>query len=816
MPPQARADRARDRADLRRRTRSATACSRPPIASSSELGDWERRDPGRLRVHLDDRDGMKPGAKYYEWELQGVPLRMELGPRDLDENQAVLGAPRHAREDGRSRSTRSARTSASCSRASSRTCSSRRATRREANSIRRRISYDDFRALMEGPGAFVYAGWCGGPECEAQIKEETKATIRVLPDEEFRSAEAPTTCLKCGRACDRRGGMGQGVLTTGFARARRRRCYCEGVSARARSPATSGTPVYVYSAATIRDRYQRLDADARGRAAPNSLHAQGELEPRRAAAAARARRGRRRRVRRRAVSRAARRVRAGRHHFRRRRQDGSASSREALDAGVLLINAESEAEVRLIDRLARERGDHRRRVSLRVNPEVTLESPHEYIKTGGKRPQVRHSARRRRARRASVRPTLPNVELVGLDMHLGSQLSRIDPVSRGHGAPRVDLLRELAKRGIDDARATSTSAAGWAFATTPRSRPTSSASPRLVLPTVAGDRAQAHHGAWPLRRRQRGRRSSREVLYRKHSGGKDYVVADAGMTELLRPSHYGAFHRIVAVRRARRTSDGRRGGPVCESGDFLALDREMDDVQPGDLLVVCDVGAYGYAMASNYNSRPRPAEVLVDGDRFAVITAREAYDDLVRLEIAAPEWTTRRDALMRVGLIADTHDRMPAIAELVKRDAGRGVEHGAARRATTARRSRSSRSRMRTSRSPACSARTTAITRGSCRAAQARSAPSCSSRRTASRSAAGACCSCTTSATCTTRSICGARDRDPRADAPAGNEDARRDADRQSRRGVRMALRHALGRDARPGQPAGGVPDAVGPPNGSI
>ena len=79
-------------------------------------------------------------------------------------------------------------------------------------------------------------------------------------------------------------------------------------------------------------------------------------------------------------------------------------------------------------------------------------------------------------------------------------------------------------------------------------------------------------------------------------------------------------------------------GPVCESGDFLALDRELDDLAPGELLVVCDVGAYGYAMASNYNSRLKPAEVLVDGDRFAVITAREHYDDLVRREIAEPDW----------------------------------------------------------------------------------------------------------------------------------------------------------------------------------
>jgi diaminopimelate decarboxylase len=129
-----------------------------------------------------------------------------------------------------------------------------------------------------------------------------------------------------------------------------------------------------------------------------------------------------------------------------------------------------------------------------------------------------------------------------------------------------------------------------------------------------------------------------QVLYRKRSGGKDYVVADVGMTELLRPSHYGAYHRIQAMHHHDETTTVDVVGPVCESGDFLALDRELDDVQPGEFLVVCDVGAYGYAMASNYNSRVRPAEVLVDGDCYAVITAREQYDDLSRLEIAQPQW----------------------------------------------------------------------------------------------------------------------------------------------------------------------------------
>jgi diaminopimelate decarboxylase len=128
------------------------------------------------------------------------------------------------------------------------------------------------------------------------------------------------------------------------------------------------------------------------------------------------------------------------------------------------------------------------------------------------------------------------------------------------------------------------------------------------------------------------------VLYRKHSGGKEYVITDAGMTELLRPSHYGAFHRIEAVRADEHRVRADVVGPVCESGDFLALDREVQDVKPGELLAVFDVGAYGFVMASNYNSRPRGAEVLVDGDRFAVVTERESYEALVQQEVDDPEW----------------------------------------------------------------------------------------------------------------------------------------------------------------------------------
>jgi prolyl-tRNA synthetase len=166
----------------------------------ARLREWERRKPGLLRVHLDDRDGVKPGAKYYEWELKGVPIRMEIGPRDLAKNSCVL-----VRRDTREKRPTSLDTLgedvAEMLIRIQEDLLIRARDRREANSVRERISYDRFREIMagDGGGAFVYAGWCGRGECEAAIKEETKATIRVLPDEEFRSAEAPTSCLKCGQ-----------------------------------------------------------------------------------------------------------------------------------------------------------------------------------------------------------------------------------------------------------------------------------------------------------------------------------------------------------------------------------------------------------------------------------------------------------------------------------------------------------------------------------------------------------------------------------------------------------------------------------------
>jgi prolyl-tRNA synthetase len=175
--------------------RDATIQAAKRIAD--DLGSFKRPDHERIRCHVDDRVGIKPGAKYYHWELRGIPLRMEIGPRDLAQESGML-----VRRD-----TREKRPIAMAAlrealpvildQIQAEMLAAARA-RLEANSIREPMSYEKFKEIMEGPGAFVYAGWNGDPAVEARVKEETKATIRCIPDPEFRSPVAPTTCMVTG------------------------------------------------------------------------------------------------------------------------------------------------------------------------------------------------------------------------------------------------------------------------------------------------------------------------------------------------------------------------------------------------------------------------------------------------------------------------------------------------------------------------------------------------------------------------------------------------------------------------------------------
>ncbi|MCX5764710.1 MAG: proline--tRNA ligase [Gemmatimonadetes bacterium] len=168
------------------------------MALKAELTDYNGRGAhDRLRVHVDAREGLKPGAKYYEWELQGVPLRLELGPKDLEKG-SVFSARRDTRAKAAIPREGVAASVVALLETIQNDLFAAAKARREANTHRNVTSYDEFKKIIEGPGGFVYAGWNGDPAVEARVKEETKATIRVIPDAEFRSAEAPTTCIVTG------------------------------------------------------------------------------------------------------------------------------------------------------------------------------------------------------------------------------------------------------------------------------------------------------------------------------------------------------------------------------------------------------------------------------------------------------------------------------------------------------------------------------------------------------------------------------------------------------------------------------------------
>jgi len=307
---------------------------------------------------------------------------------------------------------------------------------------------------------------------------------------------------------------------------------------------------------------------------------------------------------------------------------------EALDAGVMLFNVESEAELRLLDSIATQRG-RVAPVALRVNPEVDVETSHAYIGTGrrGDKFGIPYDEI---ASVAETAAELSGIRLIGLDMHVGSQLAAFDAIAAGIQRLR-ELLDTLRDAGHQHLRYLDLGG-GLAVPYTPED-------PELKLEAYSALMRQAVAGTGLTLLIEPGRFLMAEagllltrVLYRKRSGGKDYVIADAGMTELLRPSHYDAYHGVTAVRQVEGTIVADLVGPVCESGDFLALDRALPAVEAGDLLTVRNAGAYGFVMSSNYNARPRVPEVLVDGDRWAVVRERETYEDLIRGEHANPKW----------------------------------------------------------------------------------------------------------------------------------------------------------------------------------
>jgi diaminopimelate decarboxylase len=424
--------------------------------------------------------------------------------------------------------------------------------------------------------------------------------------------------------------MGQGVLSAGFARSAGV-LRCEGVPLDVVAE-SAGTPSYVYSSATVRNRYELLAETLAP--VPHRIHYTLKANSNRAILRLVHGLG------------AGADVVSGGELFRALRAGFRGNEiifggvgktahelSEALDARVLLVNVESEMELHLLDDLAAKRR-LRAPVSIRVNPEITVDAAHQYIRTGerGHKFGIPFDDARRVAELAA---SLPHLNLLGLDMHLGSQLSRVDPYRVGTER-LTGIAADLRQRGVGSLQYLDIGG-GLGVRYDTEEPPDLARFAQSVLPLVAESGLQLIMEPGRFVVGNAGVLLTR-VLYRKHSGGKEYVITDAGMTELLRPSHYGAFHRIEAVEAGDDRIRADVVGPVCESGDFLALDREVQNVRAGDLLAVFDVGAYGYVMSSNYNSRPRGAEVLVDGDRFAIVTERENYETLVQQEVDDPEW----------------------------------------------------------------------------------------------------------------------------------------------------------------------------------
>jgi len=301
--------------------------------------------------------------------------------------------------------------------------------------------------------------------------------------------------------------------------------------------------------------------------------------------------------------------------------------RSAIRAGVGHLNVESREELELVGRIA-EAEAAQVRVGIRVNPDVTTET-HPYISTG-------KSGIKFGVPTDQVVPAAeyilahPRLELTTVAMHLGSQLVDTAPFRQGI-ARLIDLVEHLRKAGIGTLRVLDIGGGlGIRYQDEPAMDPDEFA--RAVVPLLAPTGLEIYLEPGRFLVGSAGVLLTR-VLYRKQSGGKEFVVVDAGMNDLVRPSHYQAYHEIVElVEQGRTSARVDVVGPVCETGDFLALDRTLPGLEAGDALALLGAGAYGFVMASNYNSRPRPPEVIVDEGKWWIARAREKVEDLFATE----------------------------------------------------------------------------------------------------------------------------------------------------------------------------------------
>jgi diaminopimelate decarboxylase len=416
--------------------------------------------------------------------------------------------------------------------------------------------------------------------------------------------------------------------------------YCEDV-ALTRAAEEFGTPLYVYSAGTILDHYHRLDAalgpldhlicyavkaNSNGAILKLLVEAGAGFD-----------------------------IVSGGELFRVLKAGGAASkctfagvgkSREeieyALDQGVFSFNVESEAELQAIDCIAGDKG-MRAPVAVRVNPDVDA-STHRYISTGRSENKFGIALDQVVAVYEKARQ-FPNIRLRGIQMHIGSQITAARPFAEAIEKV-TPLIRELQQKhgleffsvgggmGIIYKRALESGSGKWWHEHGGEESAFSVADyAGAIVPALRGLglRVLLEPGRFLVG--NAGVLLTR-IRYLKQTETKKFVIVDAGMNDLIRPALYQSYHEIVPV--SEPATPQREPvdvvGPVCESGDFFAQDREMPAMKEGDLVALMSAGAYGFAMASNYNSRPLPAEVLVKGNSCSLVRRRQTMEDLIREE----------------------------------------------------------------------------------------------------------------------------------------------------------------------------------------
>jgi diaminopimelate decarboxylase len=298
----------------------------------------------------------------------------------------------------------------------------------------------------------------------------------------------------------------------------------------------------------------------------------------------------------------------------------------ALEFPILMFNVESSQELVAIDQIAGKMGTQAP-ISLRVNPDVDPHT-HPYVSTGLKKNKFGINLQKSIAE-YELANTLPNVKVIGVSCHIGSQLTDMGPFVEA-GQRIKELVQKLREKGIHIQYMDLGGGLGITYHQEEPPHPQEYA--QSLLSELSGIDCTLILEPGRVIAGNAGILVTR-VLYTKEGSEKNFIIVDAAMNDLIRPSLYGSYQRIQPVQRNDRPEIvADVVGPICESGDFLAKDRKLPRMEPGELMAVMSAGAYGFSMSSNYNSRPRVPEVLVNKDRFYIIREREDYDDLIKGE----------------------------------------------------------------------------------------------------------------------------------------------------------------------------------------